>query len=300
MDRLSVFLLTIACVQLGHAQSQNDAIKQEQELQKSVEFFNQSQANDDREVVGVAAFKIDAESPYASLVTEKVVEVLKNSNRFVVVDRTHRDKVQEELEYQKREEFIGKDVAEQGSSLAAKKLVQGTITKIPVYRIKNSDGSVRGYKASVSFQLKVDDVASQQTTEAMSFEGKASKECISAQAAVQMAMNSLEPALAEYVRTTFPLYGKIMKIVDADQGKAATILIKCGKKHGVKVGDRFSVSAIEMLEGEEIPTEIGGITVTRLVGEVFSECNVDKNTQQQLFGMFNANTKLRCTLIIKK
>ena len=300
MDRLSVFLLTIACVQLGHAQSQNDAIKQEQELQKSVEFFNQSQANDDREVVGVAAFKIDAESPYASLVTEKVVEVLKNSNRFVVVDRTNRDKVQEELEYQKREEFIGKDVAEQGSSLAAKKLVQGTITKMPVYRIKNSDGSVRGYKASVSFQLKVDDVASQQTTEAMSFEGKASKECISAQAAVQMAMNSLEPALAEYVRTTFPLYGKIMKIVDADQGKAATILIKCGKKHGVKVGDRFSVSAIEMLEGEEIPTEIGGITVTRLVGEVFSECKVDKNTQQQLFGMFNANTKLRCTLIIKK
>lgn len=300
MNRLSIFLLTIVCVQLGHAQSQNDAIKQEQELQKSVEFFNQSQANDDREVVGVAAFKIDAESPYASLVTEKVIEVLKNSNRFVVVDRTNRDKVQEELEYQKREEFIGKDVAEQGSSLAAKKLVQGTITKIPVYRIKNSDGSVRGYKASVAFQLKVDDVASQQTTEAMFFEGKASKECVSAQAAVQMAMNSLEPALAEYVRTTFPLNAPIMKIVDADDGKAVTILIKCGKKHGVKVGDRFSVSAIEILEGEEIPTEIGGITVTKLVGEVFSECKVDKKTQQQLFGMFNANTKLRCTLIIKK
>lgn len=300
MNRLSIFLLTIVCVQLGHAQSQNDAIKQEQELQKSVEFFNQSQANDDREVVGVAAFKIDAESPYASLVTEKVIEVLKNSNRFVVVDRTNRDKVQEELEYQKREEFIGKDVAEQGSSLAAKKLVQGTITKIPVYRIKNSDGSVRGYKASVAFQLKVDDVASQQTTEAMFFEGKASKECVSAQAAVQMAMNSLEPALAEYVRTTFPLNAQIMKIVDADNGKAVTILIKCGKKHGVKVGDRFSVSAIEILEGEEIPTEIGGITVTKLVGEVFSECKVDKKTQQQLFGMFNANTKLRCTLIIKK
>lgn len=300
MNRLSIFLLTIVCVQFGHAQSQNDAIKQEQELQKSMEFFNLNKANDDREVVGVAAFKIDAESPYASLVTEKVVEVLKNSNRFIIVDRTNRDKVQEELEYQKREEFIGKDVAEQGSSLAAKKLVQGTITKIPVYRIKNSDGSVRGYKASVAFQLKVDDIATQQTTDAMSFDGKTSKECVSAQAAVQMAMNSLEPALAEYVRTTFPLNAKIMKIVDADNGKAVTILIKCGKKHGVKVGDRFSVSAIEMLEGEEIPTEIGGITITKLVGEVFSECKVDKKTQQQLYGMFNANAQMRCTLIIKK
>jgi len=179
-------------------------------------------------------------------------------------------------------------------------MVQGTITKIPVYRIKNSDGSVRGYKASVAFQLKVDDIATQQTTDAMSFDGKTSKECVSAQAAVQMAMNSLEPALAEYVRTTFPLNAKIMKIVDADNGKAVAILIKCGKKHGVKVGDRFSVSAIEMLEGEDIPTEIGGITITKLVGEVFSECKVDKKTQQQLYGMFNANAQMRCTLIIKK
>lgn len=55
-------------------------------------------------------------------------------------------------------------------------------------------------------------------------------------AAVQMAMNSLAPALAEYVRTTFPLRAKIIKIVNANNGKAETILIKCGKKHGVKGG----------------------------------------------------------------
>lgn len=301
MNRLSIFLLTIVCVQFGHAQSQNDAVKQEQELQKTGDYFvNQKQANDDREVVGVTAFKIDEESPYSSLVTEKVVEVLKNSNRFNVVDRTNRDKVEEELEYQKQEEFIGKDVAEQGSSLAAKQLVLGTITKLPVYRMKNSDGSVRGYKASVAFQLKVTDTATGQTTEAMSFEGKASKECISAQAAVQMAMNSLEPELAEYFRTTFPLHAKIMKIVNSDNDKAETILIKGGKKHGVKVGDSFTVDAIEVLDGEEIPTEIGSITVQKLVGEVFSECKVNKKAQQPLYGAFNANTKLRCTLIIKE
>lgn len=299
MNRLLLFIMTIAYVQFGHAQSQDDVIKQEKELQKSVEFFNQKQVNDDRDVVGVAAFKTDTDSPYSSLVTEKVVEVLKNSNRFIVVDRTNRDKVQEELEYQKREEFIGKDVAEQGSSLAAKKMVQGTITKIPVYRIKNADGSVRGYKASVAFQLKVDDIATQQTTEAMSFEGKASKECVSAQAAVQMAMNTLEPELVEYVRTTFPLHAKIVKLVSINNGKAETILIKAGKKHGVNVGDSFMVTAIEILDGEEIPTEIGTITVSKLVGENFSECKVSKKAQQQVFGLFNANMQLRCKLIIK-
>ena len=300
MKRQIIMILVTVCISYGYAQSTNDAVAQEKELQKDMQFFNQKKINDDRDVVGVAPFKCDIESPVIPVVTEKVVEVLKNSNRFIVVDRTNRDKVIEELELQKREEFIGKDVAEQGNSLAAKKLIQGTITKIPVYRMKNSDGSVRGFKASVAFELKVDDVDTQQTTEAKSFEGKASKECVSAQAAVQMAMNSLEEDLAEYFRVTFPLHAKIAKILTEKNGKAESILIKAGKRHGVKVGDEFVVNSVEMLDGEEIPSTLGSITVTKLVGEAFSECKVDKKAASPVYEQFKANSKLRCTLVVKK
>ena len=300
MKRLLTSILVAVCIYNGYAQSTNDAIKPEKELQKDMQFFNQKTINDEREVVGVAPFKCDMESPFISLVTEKVVEVLKNSNRFIVVDRTNRDKVIEELELQKREEFIGKDVVEQGNSLAAKKLVQGTITKIPVYRIKNSDGTVRGYKASVAFQLKIDDVDTQQTTNATDFEGKASKECISAQAAVQMAMNSLESNLAEYFRITFPLHAKISKILTEKNGKAETILIKAGKKHGVKIGDEFVVNSLEILDGEEIPSILGHITVTKLIGDSFSECKVNSKAAQAVYEQFKSNSILRCTLNIKK
>lgn len=292
--------LVIVCIRQGYAQSINDGVVRERELQKDVQFINQKQISDDREVVGVAPFKSDIESPFIPLVTEKVVEVLKNSNRFVVVDRTNRDMVINELELQKREEFIGKDVAEQGSSLAAKKLVQGTITKIPVYRIKNADGTIRGFKASVAFQLKVDDVETQQTTEVHDFEGKVSKECASAQAAVQMAMNSLENELAEYFRVTFPLHAKIAKILTEKNGKAETILIKVGKRHGIKTGDDFTVFSIEMLDGEELLSPIGDISVTKLVGEAFAECKVEKKAALPLLEQFKANKKLRCTLNIKK
>jgi curli biogenesis system outer membrane secretion channel CsgG len=300
MRLLIIMCLLTVCTLQGYAQSEDNAVSQERELQKDVQFINQKKLQDDRDVVGVSAFKCDIESPFAPLVTEKVVEVLKNSNRFIVVDRTNRDKVVEEMELQKREEFIGKDVAEQGNSLAAKKLIQGTITKIPVYRMKNSDGSVRGYKASVAFQLKVDDVDTQQTTEAMNFEGKASKECVSAQAAVQIAMNSLEPALSEYFRITFPLHAKIVKILSENKGKAESIMIMAGEKHGVKVGDEFEVSSIEMLEGEELPIKLGTVTVKKLIGQAFSECKVNKDAGQSLYEKFNANAKIRCTLIVKK
>lgn len=53
---------------------------------------------DVRPVVGVAEFTCDTKSPYSKFVTEKVVEMLTNTKRFRVVDRTSIDKIHAELE----------------------------------------------------------------------------------------------------------------------------------------------------------------------------------------------------------
>ena len=58
-------------------------------------FFSQQ---DERPVVGVAAFTCDENPRFVKLVTEKVVEMLTNTKRFRVVDRTSSDKVKEELD----------------------------------------------------------------------------------------------------------------------------------------------------------------------------------------------------------
>ena len=93
-------------------------------------------------VVGVAEFTCDEESPYTRLVTEKVVEMLTSTHRFIVVDRTSCDKVEAELELQKSEAFLdSKNLAQQDASLGASMLVTGHIVKIPIYRILNGDGS---------------------------------------------------------------------------------------------------------------------------------------------------------------
>ncbi|MCD8318796.1 MAG: penicillin-binding protein activator LpoB [Paraprevotella sp.] len=107
---------------------------------------------DSRPVVGVAAFTSDKDSPYSGLITEKIVEMLTNAKRFQVVDRTSRDKIHDELELQKSEAFLdSKNLVEQDVAVAAEKLITGHINKIPVYAIKNANGTVKGYKASVSF-----------------------------------------------------------------------------------------------------------------------------------------------------
>ena len=136
--------------------------------------YTQNQA-DTRPVVGVAKFTCETDSRFSGLVTEKVVEMLTNTKRFQVVDRTSNDKVKAELELQKSEAFMdSKNLVEQDIAIAAEKLITGHINKIPIYAMKNADGSVKGYKGSVSFQMKVVDVATGLSTEAVSFDGKAS------------------------------------------------------------------------------------------------------------------------------
>ena len=148
---------------------------------------------DTRPVVGVAQFTCGETSTYTGHVTEKDVEMLTKTKRFRVVDRTSIDKVKDELELQKTEAFIdSKNLVEQGIAVAAEKMITGHINKIPVYRMKNTNETVRGYKASVSFQMKVVDVATGLSTEATSFEGKASKEMLSPESAVNEAMQSLQ------------------------------------------------------------------------------------------------------------
>ena len=245
-----------------------------------------------RPVVGVAEFTCDEESPYTRLVTEKVVEMLTNTHRFIVVDRTSRDKVEE---LQKSEFFLdSKNLARQDASLGASMLVTGHIVKIPVYRILNGDGSIRGYKASVAFLLKVVDVSTGISNEAQGFQGKASKEMLSPESAVTAAMQSIKDDIYEYFRINFPLTAKIVKVLDKK-----TLVINAGKETGVKVGDKFMVQIIELLDGKPYPSDIGTITVKKQSGASFSECDATSkiisaiNSAQQ-------GAVIQCSLIIKK
>lgn len=257
---------------------------------------------DERPVVGVSAFTCDENPRFVKLVTEKVVEMLTNTKRFRVVDRTSSDKVKEELELQKSEAFLdSKNTVEQGASLAAEKIITGHITKIPVYAIKNSIGEITGYKASVAFQMKIVDVASGISSDATSFEGKASDLMLSAESAVQFAMNSIQNEINQYFLMNFPIKGKILKILNSENPKLTKVLLNIGKNAGIKVGDLLNVESIEVIDGQNYPTKIGIIEIENLAGENFSEAiAIDKKNSSIILSSLSEQKKLECTLIIKK
>lgn len=251
---------------------------------------------DTRAVVGVAQFTCDEKSPYTGLVTEKVVEMLTNTRRFRVVDRTSDDKIRKELELQKSEGFMdSENRVEQDIAVSAEKMVTGHIVKIPVYAMKNADGSRRGYKASVGFEMKVVDVATGLSSEATSFQGKASKECLSPEAAVTMAMQDVQGEIEQWFKVNFPITAKVTRALDDK-----TIIIKAGSAQGVSVGDTFLVEAIEEIDGDPFHRKMGEIKISRVAGRGFSECNVPKKMMTSIKDCLDNAVEVLCTLKIEK
>jgi hypothetical protein len=250
-------------------------------------------------IVGVAEFTSEADSKYSAAVAEKVVQVVTNTRRFTVVDRTSYDKVKEELEFQKSEAFLdSENTVKQDVALAAQFIIAGHVVKMSVYAMKNNDGSVNGYKASTAFTLKVNDVETGKTTESESFQTKVSPLMLSPESAVNEALKSVEPELDEYFVKTFPLTTKIVKVLTSKKDAATTVLIAGGRAFGFKEGDKLTVERIEMLDGKPYPSEIGELKVIKIAGDDFSECNVSKGGRD-ILALFSAAEKMNCKLIVK-
>jgi hypothetical protein len=250
-------------------------------------------------VLGIAEFTTDEDLKYASTVAERVVTIVTNTKRFTVVDRTSYDKVKKELEFQKSEAFLdSKDLAKQTVALAAQYLIIGHIIKMNVYRIKNTDGSINGYKASAAFTLKVNEVETGKTTEAENFQTEVSPLMLSPESAVNEALNSIDAKLNYYFVKTFPLITKISKILAVKRDIALKVLISGGKQYGFKQGDELTVEKNELIDEHTYSTKIGLLRIVDPPGDDFSECHIVKGGQE-ILSRFNAAEQLTCKLIVK-
>ena len=250
-------------------------------------------------VLGVAEFTSEVNSKYSGAVAEKVVQIVTNTKRFTVVDRTSYDKVKAELEFQKSEAFLdSKNTVKQDVALAAQNMIVGNILKMSVYAMKNTDGSVNGYKSSVAFTLKVNEVETGKTTEAESFQTDVSPLMLSPESAVNEALKSIEPELTAYFIKTFPLTTKISKILTIKKESASTVLIAGGKEFGFKEGDKLIVEKNEMIDGKPYPSQIGELKIIKVAGDDFSECTVSDGGKE-ILARFNSAEKLNCKLIVK-
>ncbi len=254
---------------------------------------------DSRYVISINEFdNSKTNSNFARLVAEKVDAIVTKSKRFVVVNRLNYSSIEKEREFQKREEFIGSEiVGEQKSQIKNNFIINGSIIKLPVYAMKNPDGTVNGYRGSVSFELKMVDIQSTQSTEAESFESDDSPLMLSPESALNEALKSIEPNLIEWLNKTFPLRTFVKELLTSKNNEAKTILIGGGRTFGFKVGDELAVQIVKIIDGKEFPREIGTIEIEKLAGDDFAECSVSDG-EEEIYKLLTSTppVTLKCEL----
>jgi curli biogenesis system outer membrane secretion channel CsgG len=255
-----------------------------------------------------------ASSQDVNSIQETIINAFVKTKRFNIVDRSKMDALKKEKDLQKSEDFIDGSVIQQGVSLGANFLISGHVISAQAERMETAPSSTTGqvtvtYKAKLSIQLKVIDVATGQviTSESIdpkggsTFGGMMGMAPSTPEAAISKAIKGIEDKVDEFVNKNFPATFPIVEIQEKDsKGNATKIMIAGGTSFNLKKGDKLKVVEVSIIEvnGKKLERkkDIGELKITKVEDENFSTCSVSSGGID-INSKFEAKAKL---LVITK
>ena len=261
--------------------------------------------------VGIMPFTSAQSSANAQTINsiqETVVNAFVKTKRFNIVDRSKMEALKKEKNLQKSEDFIDGSVIAQGVALGANFLISGHIISATAERMEGSSvisgESTATYKAKLSIDLKVIDVATGQiiTSERIepkggsSFGGIMGTAPSTPEAAILKAIKGIEDKIDKFVDKNFPVTFHIVEIQEKDgKGNATKIMIAGGSAFNLKKGDKLKVVEVSIIEvnGKKLERkkELGELRITKVEDENFSTCSV-KSGGVDINAKFEAKAKL--------
>ena len=217
------------------------------------------------------------------------------AKRFVIVDRSRLDAIQNERNLQKSEEFIlSSFTVEQRSASGAQFLVQGTVTNGSVKSTRENRTSSKGvtkysvrHDAQLAVSIRVVDVSTGTSDVAVTISGSGSSGGFylgAAQSGTQeqassTAIDNLTKEVDKWIGKTFPAQFSIVEIQSSDDKSGAQqLLVAGGTGTGLIKGERLMVilETVINVNGTDKKRyqEVGELKVIELDGEDFSICKV--------------------------
>lgn len=267
--------------------------------------------------VGIMPFSFvqgAASSQDVNSIQETVINAFVKTKRFNIVDRSKMDALKKEKDLQKSEDFIDGSVIEQGVSLGANFLISGHVISAQAERMETAPDATTGkvtvsYKAKLSIQLKVIDVATGQVVTSETIEPKGGSSIggmigvgpSSPEAAITKAIKGIEEKVDDFVNKNFPATFPIVEIQEKDsKGNATKIMIAGGTAFNLQKGQKLKVVEVSTIEvnGKKLERkkDIGELKITKVEDENFSTCSVSSGGIE-INAKFEAKAKL---LVITK
>ena len=247
-------------------------------------------AQPEKPVVAVLKFTYSQQNrnldKYIGGVQNQVESGVLGTKRFIVVERSAIDQLQGEIQTQ--EVLSEAQVAELGKVLGAKYVFLGSLDNAstePVYYDDNGVKKLRGYKANVTFQLKLVDVESTQIIASEQIASETgglfgAKETEGE--AISEAIGAISGLVEIYIAKNLPVIIDILEIKTKDKKntKAETVEVFAGADAGLKPKDRLELVEVTVREirGRKIETRtpFGELRVETVTGPETAICSVVK------------------------
>jgi hypothetical protein len=230
------------------------------------------QGEDYRLIVGVAKFTSTnvKQERFANMVSERVLDVLNQQNRFQVIDLD--GTARQEAISKSQENYKSKNWIEANKSISAEYTLTGVLTSIKFIRLNAG----KGYKATITYTTKIINTESGEIIQngTATFTSSKSEIKLTPESALQSAIQTTVAPLSIYFSSSFPIKLNLVRIEKKKKGKALNVLLDGGSKIGIGVGTKYDSYFIDNSLGKPLPKFIGEIKITRILSEDFSEAKV--------------------------
>jgi hypothetical protein len=252
---------------------------------------NAQQGEDYRLIVGVAKFTSTnvKQERFANMVSERVLDVLNQQNRFQVIDLD--GTARQEAISKSQENYKSKNWIEANKSISAEYTLTGVLTSIKFIRLNAG----KGYKATITYITKIINTESGEIIQngTATFTSSKSEIKLTPESALQSAIQTTVASLSQYFSSSFPIKLNLVRIEKEKKGKALDVLLDGGSKIGISLNTKYDTYFIDNSLGKPLPKFIGELKITRILSEDFSEAKVTDGGKD-IFKYLNDGKKIIC------
>jgi hypothetical protein len=249
------------------------------------------QGEDYRLIVGVAKFTSTnvKQERFANMVSERVLDVLNQQNRFQVIDLD--GTARQEAISKSQENYKSKNWIEANKSISAEYTLTGVLTSIKFIRLNAG----KGYKATITYITKIINTESGEIIQngTATFTSSKSEIKLTPESALQSAIQTTVASLSQYFSSSFPIKLNLVRIEKEKKGKALDVLLDGGSKIGISLNTKYDAYFIDNSLGKPLPKFIGEVKITRILSEDFSEAKVTDGGKD-IFKYLNDGKKIIC------
>jgi len=251
-----------------------------------------SQAEEDyRLIVGVAKFtSLDVrQEHFAAMLSERVLDVLNQQNRFLVIDLD--GTARNEVINKAQENYKSKNWIESNKSINAEYTLAGVLTSVKFIRLNAG----KGYKATITYTLKIMNTESGEIIQngTVTLTSSESDIKLTPETALESAIQTTIPELSNYITSCFPIKLNLVRIEKEKNEKALSVLLDGGSKVGVQENLVFECYYIDNSLGKPLPRIVGKIKISKILSEDFSEAKVTTDGKE-IYTNFKEEKKIIC------